>query len=84
MFCIIGDGECDEGAIWESALIANQFKLDNLIVTIDFNKIQSITSVENTIRLEPLEAHTRAEVSTDAGVFAGRDHLITITATQAP
>lgn len=36
------------------------------------------------IRLEPLEAHTRAEVSTDAGVFAGRDHLITITATQAP
>lgn len=55
VFCIIGDGECDEGAIWESALIANQFKLDNLIVTIDFNKIQSITSVENTIRLEPLD-----------------------------
>lgn len=36
------------------------------------------------IRLEPLEAHTRAEVVTDAGVFAGRDHRITITATQAP
>ena len=55
VFCIIGDGECDEGAIWESALIASQFKLDNFIVTIDFNKIQSITSVENTIRLEPLD-----------------------------
>ena len=55
VFCIIGDGECDEGAIWESALIANQFALDNFIVTIDFNKIQSITSVENTIRLEPLD-----------------------------
>lgn len=36
------------------------------------------------IRLEPLEAHTRAEVVTDAGIFAGRDHRITITATQAP
>jgi len=33
------------------------------------------------IRLEPMGAHTRAEVSTDAGVFAGRDHHITITAT---
>lgn len=36
------------------------------------------------VRLEPLEAHTRAEVVTDAGVFTGRDHRITITATQAP
>ena len=55
VFCIIGDGECDEGAIWESALIANQFHLDNFIVTVDFNKIQSITSVEKTIQLEPLD-----------------------------
>ena len=54
VFCIVGDGECDEGAIWESALIAHQYKLDNFIVTIDFNKIQSITSVEDTIALEPL------------------------------
>ena len=36
------------------------------------------------IRLEPLEAHTRAEVVTEAGIFAGRDHRITITTTQAP
>lgn len=55
VFCIIGDGECDEGTIWESALIANQFGLDNFIVTVDFNKIQSITSVEDTIKLEPLD-----------------------------
>jgi len=55
VFCIIGDGECDEGTVWESALIANQFGLDNFIVTVDFNKIQSITSVENTIKLEPLD-----------------------------
>lgn len=55
VYCIIGDGECDEGAIWESALIAHQFKLDNFIVTIDFNKIQSITNVEDTLSLEPLD-----------------------------
>ena len=55
VYCIIGDGECDEGAVWETALIANQYKLDNFIVTVDFNKIQSITSVEKTIALEPLD-----------------------------
>ena len=55
VYCVIGDGECDEGAVWESALIAHQYKLDNFIVTIDFNKIQSLTSVEDTIALEPLD-----------------------------
>ena len=53
VFCITGDGECDEGAIWEAALIAHQYKLDNFIVTVDYNKIQSITSTEETIGLEP-------------------------------
>ncbi|MDD3412313.1 MAG: transketolase [Eubacteriales bacterium] len=55
VYCVIGDGECDEGAIWESALIAAQYKLDNFIVTIDFNKIQSLAPVDETIRLEPLD-----------------------------
>ena len=53
VFCITGDGECDEGAMWEAALIAHQYKLDNFIVTVDYNKIQSITSTEETIGLEP-------------------------------
>ncbi|MEG0493383.1 MAG: transketolase [Clostridia bacterium] len=55
VFCIIGDGECDEGAVWETALIAHQYKLDNFIVTIDFNKIQSLAPVEETIALEPMD-----------------------------
>lgn len=58
--CIIGDGECDEGAIWESALIAAQFKLDRLIVTIDYNKIQSLAPVEETIKLEPFDDKWRS------------------------
>ncbi|NLO86334.1 MAG: transketolase [Clostridiales bacterium] len=53
VYCIIGDGECDEGAVWETALIAHQYKLDNFIVTIDFNKFQSLAPVEETIALEP-------------------------------
>ena len=53
VFCIVGDGECDEGAVWETALIANQYKLDNLIVTVDYNKFQSLATVEDTIALEP-------------------------------
>ena len=55
VFCIVGDGECDEGAVWESALIAAQYQLDNFIVTIDFNKFQSLAPVDETIRLEPLD-----------------------------
>jgi len=38
VFCIIGDGECNEGTVWESALIAAHHKLDNLIVIVDQNK----------------------------------------------
>lgn len=60
VYCIIGDGECDEGAVWETALIAHQYKLDNLIVTIDFNKIQSLAPVEETIGLEPLDEKWRS------------------------
>ena len=38
IYCLIGDGEANEGTIWESALIASTYKLDNLICIMDFNK----------------------------------------------
>lgn len=38
IFCLIGDGEANEGTIWESALVANTYKLNNLTVIMDFNK----------------------------------------------
>ncbi len=60
VFAIIGDGECDEGAVWECALQACQYRLDNFIVTIDYNKIQSLALCEDTLRLEPLEDKWRA------------------------
>jgi transketolase len=40
IFCIVGDGECNEGIIWEAALNAAKYKLDNLIVIVDINGFQ--------------------------------------------
>jgi len=53
-FVILGDGEMDEGSIWEALLFAPHNKLDNLTVIVDYNKIQSLDYVENTLSLEPL------------------------------
>ncbi|MGN0754178.1 MAG: transketolase [Aristaeellaceae bacterium] len=53
VFCILGDGECDEGSVWEAALQAHQFRLDNLIAVVDHNRMQSLDFCENTIALEP-------------------------------
>jgi len=60
IYVILGDGENDEGAVWEAALIANHFKLDNLIAIIDYNKMQSLDFVENTISLAPLDEKWKA------------------------
>lgn len=54
VFVVLGDGELDEGSNWEALLFASHYKLDNLIIIIDYNKLQSLTTVENTINLEPL------------------------------
>jgi len=53
-YVIMSDGECDEGTTWESALLANQFMLKNLVVIIDRNRMQSLGSTEETVALEPL------------------------------
>lgn len=60
VFCLLSDGELDEGSNWEAILFAQHHKLDNLVAVIDYNKIQSLDSVENTIRLEPLTDKWRA------------------------
>jgi transketolase len=56
----MSDGECDEGTTWESAMIANHHSLDNLIVIIDRNRIQSLTLTEKTLKLEPFEDKWKA------------------------
>jgi len=53
IYVLMSDGECDEGSNWEAALFAPHHKLDNLVVIIDRNKLQSIHSTEDTLSLEP-------------------------------
>lgn len=53
VFCVLSDGECDEGSNWEAAMFAPHHKLDNLIAIIDYNKIQSLGHVDNVLPLEP-------------------------------
>ena len=56
---VLGDGECDEGAVWESALQAAQFGLDRLVAVVDYNHMQSLDFVDRTLRLEPFESKWR-------------------------
>ena len=56
VFVLLSDGECDEGSTWEAALFAPHHRLDNLIVIIDYNKIQSLGNVKDVLDLEPLPA----------------------------
>lgn len=56
IYVIIGDGEINEGSVWEAALSAKKHKLDNLKVIIDYNKIQSYSFTREVLDLEPLKS----------------------------
>jgi transketolase len=60
VYCLLSDGECDEGSNWEAILFAPQHKLDNLVAIVDYNKIQSLGRVEEVIDLDPLADKFRA------------------------
>ena len=60
VFCILSDGECDEGSIWEAILFAPHHGLDNLVAIVDFNKIQSFGTVQEVLDLEPFAAKWQA------------------------
>jgi transketolase len=57
---LTSDGEWGEGSNWEAALFAAHHKLSNLLCIIDYNKLQSLTTVEDTLRLEPLHSKFEA------------------------
>jgi len=54
IFTLMGDGECDEGQVWEAAMFASHYKLDNLTAIIDRNGLQIDGLTEKIMRLEPL------------------------------
>lgn len=60
VFCILGDGECNEGSVWETLLFIRQHKLNNLITIIDYNKQESLDRTENILSIDPLSKKIEA------------------------
>jgi transketolase len=56
VYCMMGDGELDEGQVWEAAMSAGQFQLGSLVGIIDRNHLSIDGDTESIMRLEPLEA----------------------------
>ena len=54
VFCLMSDGDMDEGSTWEAIMFAAQHRLDNLVGIVDYNKIQALGRSEDIIELEPL------------------------------
>src|SRR5262249_27578666 len=56
VFVVVGDGELNEGSVWEAALVAAARKLDNLVLIVDRNEFQANVRTEDLVPLEPIEA----------------------------
>lgn len=60
VYCLLGDGECDEGLVWEAAMTAPSRKLDNLTTIVDRNMLQIDGCTEDVVCLEPFPDKWRA------------------------
>jgi transketolase len=60
VYVLLGDGECEEGQIWEAALAASQFRADNLCAIVDYNKYQETGPISREMALEPFGAKWRS------------------------
>jgi transketolase len=60
VYALLGDGECNEGSVWEAAMMAAAQKVDNLMVFVDFNKWQATGRSEDILALSPLVEKWRA------------------------
>jgi transketolase len=60
VFCILGDGECHEGEVWEAAMFASHYKLDNLYVIVDYNHYCTLGDVDEIMNLKPLDDKWRS------------------------
>jgi transketolase len=74
VFVLLSDGELNEGSNWESILFASHHKLKNLVIIIDYNKIQSLDYIKNTIKLEPLKQKF-SSFGCDVISINGHNHL---------
>lgn len=72
-FVLLSDGEMDEGSNWEALMFAAHHKLANITAIVDYNKLQSLDSVANTLGLEPL-AEKLNTFGCAVHEIAGHDH----------
>lgn len=60
VYCMMGDGECNEGSVWEAAMAAHHFKLDHLVAIVDRNQAMIDGPTETVMALEPFADKWRA------------------------
>lgn len=60
VYCILGDGEIEEGQVWEAAMAAKQYKLDNLCVIVDNNNLQIDGTIEEVMSSYPIDEKFRS------------------------
>lgn len=78
-YVLLSDGELGEGSNWEAMMFASHHGLDNLVAIIDYNKLQSLTTVDKTLRIEPLAAKFSA-FGWSVREVDGHDHAALVTA----
>lgn len=74
VYVVVGDGECEEGSVWECALFANRYKLSNLVVIVDHNRMQAMGNVEEVMALGNLGDKWKAFGWNVIPVADGNDH----------
>ncbi len=82
-FCVLSDGELDEGSNWEGIQFAQHFRLSNLVAIVDYNKLQSFGTVAEISDLHPLADKFRA-FNWGVHELDGHDHLALQSALLAP
>lgn len=82
-FCVLSDGEMDEGSNWEAIQFAQHFRLSNLIAIVDYNKIQSFGTVAEISDLHPLAEKFRA-FNWGVHEIDGHDHAALAAALAGP
>lgn len=60
VYALVGDGECNEGSVWETAMLAAQYRLDNFTVVVDRNNMQAMGFCRDIIDMEPLAEKWKA------------------------
>lgn len=56
VYCMLGDGECNEGQVWEAAMAAAHYRADQLIAIVDYNKVMAKGKMSDLMRVDPLGA----------------------------